>query len=38
MQEADIIINNNQDFASGLDVLSGFLRNKLDKKIVNDEL
>jgi uridine kinase len=31
MQEADIIINNNQDFASGLDVLSGFLRNKLDK-------
>jgi uridine kinase len=38
MQEADIIINNNQDFASGLDVLSGFLRNKLDKIIVNDEL
>jgi uridine kinase len=38
MQEADIIINNNQDFASGLDVLSGFLRNKLDKKIVNDKL
>jgi uridine kinase len=38
MQEADIIINNNQDFASGLDVLSGFLRNKLDKINVNDEL
>jgi uridine kinase len=38
MQEADIIINNNQDFASGLDVLSGFLRNKLDKIIVTDEL
>jgi uridine kinase len=33
MQEADIIINNNQDFASGLDVLSGFLRNKLDKTV-----
>jgi uridine kinase len=33
MQEADIIINNNQDFASGLDVLSGFLRQKLDKNI-----
>lgn len=33
MQEADIIINNNQDFASGLDVLSGFLRNKLDKMV-----
>jgi uridine kinase len=31
MQESDIIINNNQDFAEGLDVLSGFLRNKLDK-------
>jgi uridine kinase len=31
MQEADIIINNNQDFAEGLDVLCGFLRNKLDK-------
>jgi uridine kinase len=38
MQEADIIINNNQDFASGLDVLSGFLRNKLDNLKVNDEL
>jgi uridine kinase len=38
MQEADIIINNNQDFASGLDVLSGFLRSKLDKMNVNDEL
>ena len=31
MQEADIIINNNQDFAEGLDVLCGFLRHKLDK-------
>jgi uridine kinase len=36
MQEADIIINNNQDFADGLDVLCGFLRNKLDKMNVND--
>ena len=33
MQEADIIINNNQDFADGLDVLCGFLRNKLDKMV-----
>jgi uridine kinase len=37
MQEADIIINNNQDFADGLDVLCGFLRNKLDKMNSNDE-
>jgi uridine kinase len=34
MQEADIIINNNQDFADGLDVLCGFLRNKLDKMVL----
>ena len=29
MQEADIIINNNLDFNMGLDVLCGFLKNKL---------
>jgi uridine kinase len=33
MQEADIIINNNQDFAEGLEVLCGFLRNKLNKMV-----
>jgi uridine kinase len=29
MQEADLIINNNTDFNMGLDVLCGFVRNKL---------
>ena len=29
MQEADLIINNNTDFNMGLDVLCGFLRDKL---------
>ena len=31
MQDADIIINNNLDFNRGLDVLCGFLKNKLEK-------
>lgn len=30
MQEADLIINNNTDFNMGLDVLCGFLKNKLN--------
>jgi uridine kinase len=29
MQEADIVINNNTDFDMGLEVLNGFLKNKL---------
>ena len=31
MQEADLIINNNMDFNMGLEVLCGFLKNKLGK-------
>jgi uridine kinase len=29
MQEADIIINNNRDFDMGLEVLIGFLKQKI---------
>jgi uridine kinase len=32
MQEADLIINNNQDFSKGLEVLCGYLQEKLDKR------
>jgi uridine kinase len=32
MQEADIVINNNTDFDKGLEVLCGFLKNKLSSK------
>jgi uridine kinase len=32
MQEADLIINNNTDFNMGLDVLCGFLRDKLGEE------
>ena len=28
-EEADLVVNNNQDFERGLEVLEGFLRNKL---------
>lgn len=34
--EADIIINNNKDFQSGLDVLSGFLKSKLQDRVFRD--
>ena len=30
MQDADLIINNNQDFSKGLDVFCGYLQEKLD--------
>lgn len=33
MQEADLIINNNTDFNMGLDVLCGFLRDKLTEDV-----
>lgn len=33
-EEADIIINNNQDFKMGLAVLEGFLKNKLQENVV----
>lgn len=33
MQEADLIINNNTDFNMGLDVLCGFLKNKLNSPV-----
>lgn len=29
MEEADIVINNNHDFLNGMDVLEGFIKNKL---------
>jgi uridine kinase len=31
-EQADLIINNNHNFEKGLDVMSGFLRNRLDEK------
>jgi uridine kinase len=34
MQEADLIINNNVNFSKGLDVLVGYLKNKLKEIIV----
>ncbi len=33
MQEADIVINNNTDFDMGLEVLNGFLKNKLVNRL-----
>ena len=33
-EEADIVVNNNQDFERGLEVLSGFLRNKLKEAVL----
>jgi uridine kinase len=36
MQEADLIINNNKDFKIGLDVLTGYLRQRLNQTPILD--
>jgi uridine kinase len=33
MQDADLIINNNQDFSKGLEVFCGYLQDKLDSNV-----
>ena len=37
MDQADLIINNNENFAQGLEVLKGFLRQKLQDSSLNQE-
>jgi uridine kinase len=31
-EEADLVVNNNQDFERGLEVIEGFIRNRLGKR------